>query len=251
MYSDDEIFIKPEPPKSSSANGRWYRKWWGLLILVILFFFSVAAAAGGIYVLKLVTLLKSGQLTPQELFVANPSDSQLSLSDNLVTSDDPSRGPKDTKVVVVEFSDFQCPYCSEAEPVVEQILKDYGDKIFFQYRDFPLTDLHPQALLAAEAAECAHEQGKFWEMHDKIFADQSNINEAVLKTYAVQLGLNSVQFGNCLTTEKYRSEIEQDLEEGYAAGVRATPTFFINGARIEGAIPLNTFEKIITAALSR
>ncbi|MDD2807416.1 MAG: thioredoxin domain-containing protein [Patescibacteria group bacterium] len=251
MYSDDEIFIKPEPPKIKSTHQRWYQKWWGVVILLLLFVVSITVAAGGIYVFKLVSLLRSGQLTPQELFVASPSDSQLSLATSLVTSDDPSHGPKDSKVVVVEFLDFQCSYCLEAEPVIRQILKDYGDKILFQYRDFPITDIHPQALMAAEAAECAHEQGKFWEMRDKIFEDQANINEAVLKTYAVQIGLNSVQFGNCLATEKYRSEIEQDLTDGYAAGVKATPTFFINGARLDGAVPLNTFEKIITAALSR
>ena len=99
------------------------------------------------------------------------------------------------------------------------------------------------------AGECAHEQGKFWGMHDKIFENQGEVTESSLKSYAVQLGLNSVTFGACLTSSKFLDEIERDLQDGYAAGVRATPTLFINGGKVEGAMPYETLDKIITNEL--
>jgi protein-disulfide isomerase len=253
MYSQNSSFTVPQSSKASSevVEKKWYQKWWARLIIIFLTIFFILLIAAGFYITRIVILLRSGQLAPQQLFGEDFVSRRGSNVATLATTDDPSLGPRDAKVVIVEFSDFQCPFCQQAQPVIKEILKDYGDKVLFIYRDFPLVANHPDALLAALAGECAHEQGKFWEMHDKIFASQDEINEVNLKTYAVQIGLNSIQFGNCIVSGKYLKEIEEDLTQGYAAGVRATPTFFINGVRISGTIPLAAFEQIITSELSR
>ena len=263
MYSQNDSFNVPastrvergKPASSSAASfktrRKWHQRWWGRLILIFLVIFFVLLIALGFYVGRVVVLLRTGQLTPAQLFGGDFSAGQLQSLPTLATADDPSLGPKDAKVVMVEFSDFQCPFCRQAMPVIKEILKDYGDQILFVYRDFPITETHPQAVLAALAGECAHEQGNFWAMHDKIFENQDQISEVNLKIWAIQIGLNSLQFGNCLSSGKYLSEIEQDFQEGVAAGVAATPTFFINGQAVRGALPLATFEQIIIAELSR
>lgn len=248
MTSENINFERP-PVKPVKPGKRWYKKWWGIAIIVFLTLFVIVSTALAIYIGRVVVLLRSGELTPEELLGREPAN-PLDRVNTMATSDDPSIGPVDAKVVIVEFSDFQCPFCAQVYPVVKEIIKDYGDRIHFVYRDFPVPSLHPQALLGSMAGECAHEQGKFWEMHDKIFENQSGLNEANLKTWAIQLGLNSVQFSSCLDSQKYLAEIQEDLQDGVEAGVRATPTFFINGQKIEGALPLSTFEQIILTILN-
>lgn len=253
MYSDESYSNQPFFETAPKNRKRWYKKWWGKFIIASLMVFLVFFVALAFYVGKAVYLLKSGQITPEALRGADFSQPR-SLGKDLpifATEDDPSIGPKDAKVVIVEFMDFQCPACGLAYPVIKQLIRDYSDRVRFVFRDFPITDIHPQALLASMAAQCAHEQGKFFEMHDKIFENQNDISEVNLKTYAVQIGLDSIQFGSCLQTNKYLGEIEQDLQEGYDAGVKATPTFFINGQKVQGAIPLDIFQKIIISELSQ
>jgi len=169
---------------------------------------------------------------------------------NLVTEDDPSLGPKDAPLTIVEFADFGCPYSQEVFFVLKQFLQAYPDQVRFIYRDFPLTDLHPMAQRAALASECAHEQGKFWELHDRIYQNQNDLSEDRLLELAKQVGLNESRYKNCMNTEKYSAEIQKDVEEGFAAGVRGTPTFFINGNRVAGSIPEKMFEQIFATLAS-
>ncbi len=252
MYSEPTSFNIPESSKPNlSKSKRWYQKWWGRVIIVFLLLFLSMLTAMAFYVGRTVIQLRSGDITPQELLGSGYTGGAGHNPVTLATADDPSRGPKDAKVVIVEFSDFQCPFCRQAYPVVKQILRDYEGQILFIYRDFPLTDIHPQALLAAMAGECAHEQGQFWPMHDKIFENQQSMTEADFKRYAVQIGLNNIEFGNCLSSGKYLSEIEGDLNDGFNAGIRSTPTFVINGVQVSGVLPLNTFEQIIISELSK
>lgn len=253
MTSQDTPFIIP--PSSPSSNSpmpkkKWYKRWWGKTIIVFIFLTLIIGVAMAFYVGRTAYLLRTGVITPEDLFGQNVPGRQNDLP-TYATDDDPSFGSPDAKVVIVEFGDFQCPFCRQAMPVVKEILKDYGDKVFFVYRDFPLESVHPQAVPAALAGECAHEQGKFWEMHDKIFENQEQLSVKNFKIWAIQIGLNSIQFGNCLDSSKYFAEVEQDLQAGIAAGVRATPTFFVNGQKIEGAISFTTFEQIILSELSR
>ncbi len=165
---------------------------------------------------------------------------------------DPARvkGNRKASVTIVEFSDFQCPYCKKAEATLKHLLAKYNGRVKLAYRDFPLRALHPQAQMAAEAARCAGEQGKFWEFHDALYADQSKLDEPGLAEHARSLGLDEKSFQSCLEAGKFKAQIEQDVQEGSKAGVAGTPSFFINGTFVNGAQPEAEFEKIIDAELT-
>ncbi|MBO0911530.1 MAG: thioredoxin domain-containing protein, partial [Acidobacteria bacterium] len=160
------------------------------------------------------------------------------------------RGNPKAPVMIVEFSDYECPYCHQAEPVVKNILARYGDKVSLSYRDFPLTTIHNQAMIAAEASRCAEEQGKFWEYHDQLFT-ASKLDKDALVEYARTLKLDDKQFDACLTSEKYKADIEKDEAEGRKAGVNGTPGFFINGIELSGAKPGDAFAQIIDDELAK
>ncbi len=164
--------------------------------------------------------------------------------------DDPFKGGANAKVVIVEFSDYQCPYCARAESTVEQILDAYGNKVKFVYRDFPLPG-HQFAQKAAEATECADEQGKFWEYHDLVFENQQSLSADSLKNYARTLNLDGSKFDSCLDSGKYTQEVKKDLSDGAKYGVEGTPTFFINGIKIPGAVPFEQFKQIIDNELKK
>lgn len=164
--------------------------------------------------------------------------------------DDPFKGGQNAKVTIVEFSDYQCPYCARAKSTVEEIMNTYGNKVRFVYRDFPLPG-HQFAQKAAEASECADEQGKFWEYHDLIFENQQSLSVDALKSYAKELSLNENQFNSCLDSGKYTQEVKSDLKDGANYGVEGTPTFFINGIKIPGAVPFEQFKQIIDSELSK
>ncbi|MBI4176699.1 MAG: DsbA family protein, partial [Candidatus Aenigmarchaeota archaeon] len=167
--------------------------------------------------------------------------------------DDPAAGPADAKVTLIEFSDFQCPFCGRFyEQTLSQIKSNYVDtgKIRFVYRDFPLDSIHPQAKPAALAAECADEQGKFWEYHNKLFENQGSLSDSYYKQLAADLGLDTGQFNTCVDSGKYASEVDKDFQDGAAAGVSGTPTVFVNGQKIVGAQPYGVFEAAIEQALA-
>jgi protein-disulfide isomerase len=161
----------------------------------------------------------------------------------------PAKGSPSAPIEMIEFSDFQCPFCLRADPTVQQVLKTYGDRIHFVYRHYPLPN-HPNARPAAEAAACANEQGKFWPYHDRLFANPTKLSGADLKQHAAELGLNTNQFNACVDSHKFKSEVDADLRDGEQAGVNGTPAFFINGRTISGAQPYDAFKKIIDEELA-
>jgi protein-disulfide isomerase len=166
-----------------------------------------------------------------------------------VAADEPSRGPAQAAVTVVEFSDFQCPYCSRVTPTLKKVQETYGDTVRVVYRDLPLVQIHPQAAKAAEAATCAHDQGKFWEMHDRLFADQSKLQVDELKKHAAELGLDTAAFNQCLDSSKHAAEWQQDAADASTFGVTSTPAFFINGRLLVGAQPFEAFAQVIDEEL--
>jgi protein-disulfide isomerase len=168
----------------------------------------------------------------------------------VATAGRPTRGPSNAPIEIIEFSDFQCPYCLRANPTVEEVLKLYGDKIRFTYRHYPLPT-HPNARPAAEAAQCANEQGKFWAFHDRLFANPSQLGPDALKQHAEALGLDMAKFDACVDSRKYKGDVDTDLEAGEAAGVDGTPAFFINGRMLSGAQPLEIFKRVIDEELAR
>jgi protein-disulfide isomerase len=160
------------------------------------------------------------------------------------------RGNPKASVIIVEFSDFQCPYCQSVQATLKNLLAKYEGRVSLGYRDLPLRDIHPQAELAAEASRCAEEQGKFWELHDLMFANQNKLDRPGLLGLAHDLKVDEKQFDSCLTSGKYQAQIEQDRQLGLRAGVSGTPGFFINGNMLSGNLPQDSFEKIIQAELS-
>jgi protein-disulfide isomerase len=165
-----------------------------------------------------------------------------------VKADGPAQGPASAPVEVIEFSDFQCPYCQRAHPTVKQVLDAYGNRIRLVYRNYPLPN-HPNARPAAEAAQCANEQGKFWQYHDRLFTNPSKLGDADLKQGAAELGLDANRFNACVDTHKYKSVVDADIKDGNAAGVSGTPAFFINGRVLTGAQPFETFKRVIDEEL--
>lgn len=167
-----------------------------------------------------------------------------------VKSEGATKGPEDAKVTIIEFSDFQCPYCKKGKEVADEVLAYYGDKVRLMFKHFPLS-FHQNAQKAAEAAECAGDQGKFWEMHDYMFNNQSKLAVNDLKTAAVDLGLVGSDFNNCLDSGKYEGKVKSDMSEGSGFGVSGTPAFFINDQMISGAQPLEKFKEVIDAELAK
>ena len=161
----------------------------------------------------------------------------------------PSMGPADAPITIVEFSDFQCPYCSRVLPTLEKVNEEYGDRVRIVFRQFPLLNIHPQAQKAAEASLCAFDQEKFWEMHDAMFADQKGLGVDQLKAKAVTLGLDAAVFDECLDSNKYADQVEEDLRAGSRMGVTGTPAVFINGRFLSGAQPFEAFAAIIDKEL--
>jgi len=162
----------------------------------------------------------------------------------------PSLGPADAPITIVEFSDFQCPFCRAWHQQTYQPLLDaYPGKIRIVYRDFPLTSIHPNAFPAAEAAQCANEQNAFWPYHDKLFSSE-NLGDDVYKQYAQDLGLDVAKFDDCLTTHKYQKYIQDNSDFAVNLGVNSTPTFFINGLAIVGAQPISVFQQVIDKELA-
>jgi protein-disulfide isomerase len=161
----------------------------------------------------------------------------------------PSKGPENAAVTIVEFSDFQCPYCSRAAGTVQQVMENYPGKVRLVFRHFPL-ESHQQAPKAAEAAMCANDQGKFWEYHDALFKNQEKLGPDDLKQHAQSLGLDAAKFDQCLSSGKHGELVKKDMAAGQKVGVSGTPAFFINGMMISGAQPLDEFKRLIDAELS-
>lgn len=163
-----------------------------------------------------------------------------------IEADDPILGPVDAPITIVEFADFQCPYCvRHFEQTYPLIVAQYGDQVRFVFKNFPLNSIHPDADPAAQAAECAREQGMFWEYHDLLFGGTQGLGQAAYEAYAEELGLDVAALNACLQEGRYAEAVNQDLALGQQLGVSSTPTFFINGIALVGAYPFDTFASII------
>lgn len=198
-----------------------------------------------------------GSITPADNSSATPQQPAVPVA--VSVDDDPVLGDANAPVTLIEFSDFQCPFCRKFwRDTLPDIKKNYIDtgKAKLIYRDFPLPSIHPMAEASAEAGECAQEQGRFWDMHDKIFAEQDEIGDNTvsytsddLKKWAGEIGLATQAFDTCLDSGRYKDEVQKDLADGIAAGVQGTPSTFVNGQILPGAQPFATFQQAIDEAL--
>ena len=165
-------------------------------------------------------------------------------------ADDPVFGPASASVEIIEFSDFQCPFCQQLIGTLEQLKTQYGSAIRLVFKDYPLPN-HAQAFKAAEAGNCANEQGKFWELHDTMFSRQSELGVDDLKRHAGELGMDQAAFDACLDSGRFADQVNADLMAGQQYGVSSTPTVFINGRAVMGAAPIAVFDEIIREELER
>src|SRR2546427_12676543 len=167
-----------------------------------------------------------------------------------VSQRDHQQGPATAPVTLVEYGDYECPYCGQAYPIVKEIQRQLGDRLRFVFRNFPLTQSHPHAEHAAEAAEAAAAQGKFWEMHDTLFEHQQALDDTHLVHYAVALQLEQAKFEREMTEHVYANRVRDDFLSGVRSGVNGTPTFYINGVRHDASYALETLLAAIEGAMS-
>ncbi len=201
---------------------------------------DVMLAVGAIVAIVLIgyLLLNIDTIFPApavDLSVPQVSDAQF----NIVHGTNPN-----ATVTFIEFGDFECPSCKDNEPAIKQMLATYGNKINFVFKHFPISDIHPDAERAGEASECARDQGKFWEYHDKLYDNQDKLGGDNLLKYAQDIGMDGQAFAECLQNGHKDAIVQQELVEGIRAGVRGTPTFFINGKKLEG---IHTFDELKNA----
>ncbi len=200
--------------------------------------------------------LGSGWLLWGQNTISNPGNTQVKVNEevkrfNVVTDNDPTQGPENAKVTIIEFSDYQCPYCiSWYQDVYTRLMADYEGKIRFVYRDFPLYSIHPEAGSAAEAANCAGAQDAYWQYHDALFGQKNGLGETAYSQYASDLGLNVEEFNKCVSEHRYKSEVDADYKYASSLGVSSTPTFFVNGLAVVGAQPYEVFQQIIDKELA-
>ena len=168
-----------------------------------------------------------------------------------IESTDPSLGRASAPVTIIEFSDFQCPFCQRVAPTIKKIRDTYGDKVRIVWKDFPLTSIHPEAFKASEAAHCAGDQGKYWEYHDRLFANQQQLQIPQLKAHAGAVGLDQAAFDQCLDSGKHAANVQADIDLGASMGVQSTPTVYINGRVVTGAQPIGVFTSVIDEELAK
>jgi protein-disulfide isomerase len=185
---------------------------------------------------------------PAEVYLTKPKAPIVEIA----AGDSPFAGKADAKVTLIEFSDFECPFCSKGAKIVDQLKKKYGNKLKVVFKNFPLP-FHKNAMNAANAALCANEQDskKFWKMHDHLFENQSKLDEKSLEEAAKKVGLDMAKYKECYASKRHQNKIEADKKLGQDSGVKSTPTFFVNGRMVSGAVPVDKFSEIIDEELKK
>jgi protein-disulfide isomerase/rhodanese-related sulfurtransferase/uncharacterized membrane protein len=225
--------VRPSRRPDEDAALPMLRKHFTILLIAI-----VAAIPAFIY------LARHGEAPP---VVQASSDA---LRESLVRPDSHMRGNPAAALTVVEFGDFECPACGNEEPVVREILQKYGGRIRFIFRQFPLVQIHGDAMRAAEASECAAGQGKFWQAEQKLYENQTDLTEPALNRYAGELGLDQARFSQCLSTHLTAATVRRDMADGLALGIDRTPTFFVSGKKYAEPIPLTEFSQLLDQQLA-
>jgi len=209
---------------------------------------ALTAAVLGWLVFRIIALLPPEVMTRQ---FARTAEEIVDLAAPVDPERDHIRGDDDAPVTLVEYGDFECPNCGQAEPVVRELLNDFGHDLRYVFRHLPLSDVHPHALLAAEAAEAADDQGRFWEMHDLLFGRQEHLEPMHLIGFAQELGLDVERFTDQLRRHEHAGRIASDVDDADLSGVSGTPTFFVNGMRHQGAYDIDTLTAAVRAAHRR
>jgi len=228
----------------------WYKKWWGVLLLTLTALIIVGAISAATYIVKQVkNIRESGNVAAQEEEIKKITTAIDGRGENY------SLGPQNAKVKIVIFSDYACPYCQQAAPVVRNLAKKYGDQIRITFRDYPL---HDNSIDIALAGNCAGVQGKFWEMHDLLFDRQTEISSlqsaalnTKLKEVAAEIKLDSEKFNTCLDNKTYLYRLNDDFADAELLGLSGTPSWFVNRYKITGFYPEENFINMIDGLLAQ
>jgi protein-disulfide isomerase len=233
------------PPSVNSSAAPPNRNWIPVLAGLVFFLFGLGAG----YLIWGRDSAAAAAATP------DPQQAGVTLPEKVIryavtVDDDPTLGPEDAPITLIEFSDYQCPFCTKwHDEVFFRLQEEYGDKIRFVYRDLPLP-FHPEAQSAAEAANCAWEQGDYWEFHNALFSDKYGLGVKAYQQYAADLGLDADALTGCLLDGRYADEVQADYDFAGNLGVSSTPTFFINGIALVGAQPYEVFKQVIDLELA-
>lgn len=226
----------------------------GLMVLIIgAVVFGLLLVGALFFVFTILTAERPQAIAPvvtEVAVVASDTNAKSPLRQQLEKLDRPLHGNLKSKLVIVEFADFQCPYCTREFPVIREIITKYEDDILYIYRQFPVEN--ENSLTIAQSSLCAHDQGKFWQLHDRLYTYHDavfNDPASVVPQLAQQAGLNMDEYRSCMSTEKFKAQVLEDADDGVATGVAGTPTFFINGNKIEGVVTMAQWDQIIASAL--
>lgn len=249
------IFKDQEEPLISSKNSFYFGFVCGVALISVLGFIIVNSPSFKNQQGRADEVVNNNGVVANNKVVANKpavvaDNNPTNPIDIKVVSSDHIRGEKNAPVTIIEYSDYQCPYCSRFHDTMKQVMQAYPKQVRWIFRHFPLS-FHPFAKKAAMAAECANDQNKFWEYTDAIYANQNNLSDAMISQTATDLGLNADKFESCLSSNKYAAKVDADLAQGQKYGVQGTPGGFINGTTIPGAVPFSQIDTMIKAALNK
>ena len=243
---DDQLAASGEPEEEETITISLKRSTFFAILVPIAFLFGLGAGYL-VWGRNVAVAIDTSTDNPDPVEAANQP---LPRYDVPVSENDPAIGPADAPVTIIEFSDFECPFCRrhtlETAPL---ILSQYEGQVRYIFKDFPLTSIHPNAVPAAEAALCASEQDQFWPFHKLLFELELPLGPAAYVQYAEDLGLNIDQFSQCVDDRKYAEDVQADFDFAAQLGVRSTPTFFVNGIAVVGAQPFSTFQEVIEGEL--
>ncbi|HUT22631.1 MAG TPA: DsbA family protein [Candidatus Bipolaricaulota bacterium] len=210
--------------------------------------FKLAMIVLGVFLVIMLVELKLHNPFEKIKLINQSSNEEILDMTSVVTSSDPFLGNEQAKIQIVEFGDFACPYCRQAAPIMRSLMAEYQDKVFFQFRDYPVVTT--ESMWLAMAADCADEQNKFWAFSDKLFQNQGEVSEETIYNLAKSVGLATDRFKNCLTTQKYKSEVVEDFNDGEALKIEGTPTFFINGRKVKGVPDAEIWRSLLDELIS-
>ncbi|MFH1662213.1 MAG: thioredoxin domain-containing protein [Candidatus Falkowbacteria bacterium] len=220
----------------------WYKKWWGILLIIFGTLILIIAIASGFYIFDIVKKINSGENISQKILLSPSTLEGEGWGEVINGEDNYWIGSAKPKITIVEFADFSCAYCESAFTTIREIGLNYKNDVKIIFRDYPMQE---HSLDLAMAGRCAGEQGLFWLMHDKLFANQGIYEKNDLLILASQIGADVNKFNSCITNKKYLAEIQKDFDDAQEFEITGTPTWFINGYKIAGDIPYDIFIQII------
>ena len=249
-----ELAERIKDAEAQSHFRPWSKRWWGRLILLIIILMVILLIFFSSFLFDNYRNLKNGNIYHEGLGTWITSEqyreNQRIIGD-IMTGDDPWLGAEEPLIYIIAFESFACPFCRDNQEDLQRMITKFGQIIRFIFKDFPTEGLHENVFQAHLGAACAQEQGRFWEYHDLLFANQGDFTKNNLKSLAKNLGLNSRDFNSCLDEEKFSQEIRQDYAQGVQAGIAGTPSYLINSQLIPGAISYATWEEIIALIIKQ